>query len=83
METNWLELEQMPLYAAVKAAEVLERLRSSRTEIDEIDSVTGFESTDRTASILTFRVRFDAAAHTEPSPDLCNPIHNLQRRKAN
>ena len=77
MEANWLEAEEMPLYAAVKAAQVLERLQQPLKEVTAMEPVAGLTSTDRTASILTFRVRFDSPT---TSPDETNyRIH----RKAN
>jgi hypothetical protein len=81
METNWLDIEDMPLYAAVKAGEALRRLRANPSDAETAISEP-LESLDRTASILTFRVRFDPPT-TGRSSDPSSRIDELQFRKAN
>ncbi len=80
MESNWDEWADLPLYAAVKAADALTQLQL-RHQDPRSESPDG----DRTASILTFRVRFDASAAGQPSLDVedGHAIQPQQQRMAN
>ena len=59
MFSNRDEVEDLPLYEAVKAADALAQFLERRQHPDADGHGQG--EPDRTASILTFRVRFDPA----------------------